>query len=394
MQSDIESVPVFLLLKKLFKENLTGKLLVKYDNNIKTLFLKKGYLMSAKSNIFDDRIGVILYLLGKFDREQYDFISGLIHSPENEVVKILISNNLVSKDELNDARSYQKRSIALSTFSILKGIWQFTEDEVLPQDEFNYPIPLSGILYQGGRDEAVINFFRRRFYFHCPMPLKIPKNLKHLFTEGEMKLLKILDKSKNFSNVEIIDKFDMGQTKFWQTISVFWLFDILEFENKKVDQKIKTDFNELMVLKQKIEDKSPDPQESADEAGLEELFGQAKGFYQKKQYDQASLLLKKLAQQAPQHADLNYYLALSLSNLEYFKNEAEKHFKKAIELEPWNPEPSYALGIFFKDNKRLRLAEKCFRRTLVLNPNYVNAEKALKDINSSSKKRKKSLFKK
>ena len=70
MQSDIESVPVFLLLKKLFKENLTGKLLVKYDNNIKTLFLKKGYLMSAKSNIFDERIGVILYLLGKFDREQ------------------------------------------------------------------------------------------------------------------------------------------------------------------------------------------------------------------------------------------------------------------------------------------------------------------------------------
>ena len=42
MQDDIESVPVFLLLKKIFKENLTGKLLVKYDKNIKTLFLKKG----------------------------------------------------------------------------------------------------------------------------------------------------------------------------------------------------------------------------------------------------------------------------------------------------------------------------------------------------------------
>ena len=377
MQDDIESVPVFLLLKKIFKENLTGKLLVKYDKNIKTLFLKKGYLISAKSNIFDDRIGVILYLLGKFDVEQYDFISGLIHSPENEVVKILISNNLVSKDELNDARSYQKRSIALSTFALTKGIWQFVEGEAVPTDEYDHPIPLPGILYQGGREEAVTNFFKLRFYFHYPIPRGIPRNLKHLFTEGENKLLHEFGKFNKRRNVEIIDKLNLDQTKFWQMISVFWLFDIVKFRKEKVDEKVKTDLNELTLLKQKVERRKSQPKDSVDEVGLEELLAKARDLYQKKKYDPAILLLKKLVQQAPQHAEVYYYLALCQSNLEYFQEESEIHYKKAIELEPWNPEYSFALGVFFKDNKHLRLAEKCFRRSLELNPNFVKAEKAL-----------------
>lgn len=386
MQNEIESIPVFLLLKKIFLENLSGKLLVKYNKTIKTLYIKQGYLVSVRSNVFDDRIGVILYLLEKIDVAQYDFFSGLIHSPDDEVVRILINNNLVSKEDLSTAMNYQKRSIVLSTFSVSEGIWQFSESEVLPVEEYHYPIPLSSLLYQGGREDAVTHFFKRRFYFHCPIPRQIPQTLKHLFTDGEIQLLTALGRKPNLSCIEAMDKCKWQAAPFWQVMSVFWLLDILAFEKKKLSTKAKPKEEKPLIYKFKATQPSANPQEAAEEAGLEKRLAEAEDFYQNRKYDSALIMLKELMKEAPRNGQIYYYLALCQSNLEFFKSEAEHNFKKAIELEPWNPEISYSLGLFFRDNNNPKLAEKCFHRTLHLNPNYLKAAKALKEMWEAPKK--------
>ncbi len=71
------------------------------------MFFREGILIHSESDFFDEKLGIILNLTGKVSDSQYDNISGLIHSVDDQVGNILVQNGIISKDELKEAVIYR-----------------------------------------------------------------------------------------------------------------------------------------------------------------------------------------------------------------------------------------------------------------------------------------------
>jgi tetratricopeptide (TPR) repeat protein len=60
--------------------------------------------------------------------------------------------------------------------------------------------------------------------------------------------------------------------------------------------------------------------------------------------------------------------------------EAETNLKKAIELKSWSADPVYALGILYRSQDKLKLAERCFQRVKEIAHEHSGASRALVDL--------------
>jgi tetratricopeptide (TPR) repeat protein len=87
-----------------------------------------------------------------------------------------------------------------------------------------------------------------------------------------------------------------------------------------------------------------------------------------------------------------YLLGVCQTELFYFFGDAERNLKKAIELDPWNADPVYALGMLFRKQKKLGLSEKCFRRALEVDKSRGDAGKAIAELHKQRGAGKKGSF--
>ena len=123
---------------------------------------------------------------------------------------------------------------------------------------------------------------------------------------------------------------------------------------------------------------------------------QGKEFYEKREFDKASGVLKQAIKLDPAQGDFYYLLGLSQNESEVMKNDAEINLKKAIELKPWSADPVYALGMLFRSQEKLKMAERCFQRVKEISHEHSGASRALVDLRRlrSGKKGKRSFMKK
>ena len=124
MKHQIKEYPIPMVLKDILRGNLSGELIVTGPKFQKHLFFLDGVLVSAQSDRMDERIGVILYLIGKISQDVFDNMSGLVHSVNQELGEILVQNGLISKHDLYSARRYLVRRIVFSTFLLEQGEWE------------------------------------------------------------------------------------------------------------------------------------------------------------------------------------------------------------------------------------------------------------------------------
>ncbi len=111
-----------------------------------------------------------------------------------------------------------------------------------------------------------------------------------------------------------------------------------------------------------------------------DLLLQAKELYEKHEYAAAVPLLKKAIKLEPRQGDFYYLLGLCQSEAELTKNEAEINLKKAIELKSWSADPVYALGVLYRHQGRMNLAERCFQRVKEIAYEHTGASRALVDL--------------
>lgn len=121
---------------------------------------------------------------------------------------------------------------------------------------------------------------------------------------------------------------------------------------------------------------------------------EANDFHQRKMYDEAVPLLKQAVKLEPNKFEYFYLLGVCQSYIMFFYAEAERNLKKAIEINPIDPEPVFALGELYKKEQKKNLARKCFQRTLSIEPGYIKALQGIKSLNVSSKGKKKRKSKK
>ena len=574
MKDIIEEYPIPLVFKKIFKEQLTGILDIKSSKIHKVLYFEKGQLIYATSNMFDERLGVILHLTGKLSDQQYDYISGLAHSINQEVGKILLQNNFINKSDLKETVIYQTRRIAVSSFSLDKGEWKFSKTTLSSKKPRSISLPLHNIIYEGGQRTEAVAFINRKYYFHAPLASDIPANVKPGLSGEDMYFFHKLAKCEHMPNEKILAKLNVEPDYYWEKVTLFFLLGMIDFVEKNIDYNIEEDIASLIQLRLKIENQDPDDfeilgvdksdtfneihssyltlaqrynperfgsaqapeikksaaivysriekaysnlskkgqedsgvlvlteevvdgvlkekpevipvekvedgaiiesnlpeiemddefdihfdyeeavdkaieipsktkplqqQEKAKEIKKEkpeaveppkeevikeiasekeaeaekevvsegkvevskedgrktrsearELYLKAKELSLKKHYDEAISLLKKAVKLEPSIGEYFLLLGNCQSHMMFFFGEAEINLKKAIELEPFNPEPIFSLAELFNREGKKILSEKCYRRVLEIDPRYVKATLALQEIRKRKSVKKKS----
>jgi tetratricopeptide (TPR) repeat protein len=509
-----------------------------------TLNFMDGKLANGMSTRFDEKLSVILHLMGRIDEEQYNFLSGLHQFSDDQVAGILLDHNFAKKKDIYYARIYQLRRIAISTFALQSGKWIFTAGEPDPPLRETFEIPLAGILVEGARAVDHVSVYAHRWQQCVPVLFsEIPMADEIYFTEAERDFYAAVQRQGPHSCQELISRLNMLPLDFWRNMLAFHLLGIIEFAKGEATPDLSEEITALLELHLKMQsapdagaelldlpadapaaavekaraeflarfapgrfgsaaapeikkvardvclrlealaaraepeaEPSAEPELlSADELVVEpgepaqpdvefelsaefaveaepqtgpeisfeapdirekreapaagerfetevifeaeeapevpaapdvaapqvfaplapppslhlanadherawELLLQSKELYEKHEYAKAVPLLKKAIKLNPGQGDFYHLLGVCQSEEEVWKNEAEINLKKAIELKSWSADPVYALGVLYRGQGKMNLAERCFQRVKEIAYEHTGASRQLVDL--------------
>ncbi len=136
------------------------------------------------------------------------------------------------------------------------------------------------------------------------------------------------------------------------------------------------------------------PDKSLERASL--LHRKAKTLFNSKNFWEATTLLEESVRLNPNRGAYYLLLGMSQMNIPSMIRAAEKNLSKAVDLDPWSPEPLVALGILFLNENMTTRAESFFRKAISIDPENIIAKKKLESLKGTSSKSflRNSIFKK
>lgn len=547
MYHDVEREPLPFFLREVDLKKLSGHLFVTAKDFQITLNFMEGKLANGMSTRFDEKLSVILHLMGRIDEEQYNFLSGLHQFSDDQVAGILLDQNFAKKKDIYYARIFQLRRIAISTFALQRGKWIFTAGEPDPPLRETFEIPLAGILVEGARAVDHVSFYANLWQRCVPVLFsEIPMADEIYFTDGERDFFTAVQRQGPRTCQELIARLNMLPLEFWRNMLAFHLLGVIEFEKGEAGPDLSLEIAALLEMHQKLQEatagdtgvlglpppaapgavaravaellarfaperfgsaaapqikkiagevclrlqalaappqveaepaaepevlsaeemiiepgapagteeefelsaefaieaepppgpdigfdpgKTPVPQKkpeapaaeprfeteiifeaeeapplpaapevetplvfsgvtappalrmaNADHEKAWELLLQSKKLYEKHEYARAVPLLKKAIKLNPGQGDFYHLLGVCQSEAEVWKNEAEMNLKKAIELKSWSADPVYALGVLYRGQGKMKLAERCFQRVKEIAYEHTGASRQLVDL--------------
>lgn len=251
--------PIPLVIKNILTDRFSGELVIKNNNLNKSLYFQDGDLVFARSDVFDERIGVILYLLGKLDDQQYEYIRKLSHCNDLEIGDILVQNNFITRDDLFYTTLFQMKKAAINAFKISKAEWEMNTQELKFKLDPKQRIQLPPIIVEGARKIEDLSFFLNKVQFLTPRTARIPEPLKQLLIGEEIALYRLLQDCKNMSNREVISKLNLDPQFYWKNIVLFILLDIIDFARNRLEYSIEDNIRKLIEFQAKLRQKDLDP---------------------------------------------------------------------------------------------------------------------------------------
>lgn len=231
MYHDVEKEPLPFFLREANLRKFSGHLFVSAKDFQITLNLLEGKLANGMSTRSDEKLSVILHEMGGISEEQFNLLSGLHQSSDDQVAGILLDRNLAKKKDVYYARIYQLRRIAISTFALQRGKWIFTAGEADPPLRETFDIPLAGILIEGARSVDHIAVYASRWRQGIPLLFKeIPMDVEIYFTDAEREFYAAVQAQGRRSCQELIARLNLPPILFWRGLLAFHLLGIVEFE--------------------------------------------------------------------------------------------------------------------------------------------------------------------
>ncbi len=249
MPNRIIQYPVPLMLKKVLKERSDGELIVAGNNFTKSLFFKEGDLVFARTDLIEERLGEILFKIGKISREQYAGIAGLIRNNKERIGSILVRENILNQRDLFFALVYQMRTIATSTFALVSGEWNFLPKVPDIPDDSNFKIGLPGIIIEGTNKISNIDFFKNKFLYKVPKLAAIPASMKEFLSNYEIKFYNDMVPYNNLTCEKVMTRLKISEDVFWKKIVLFYLLNIIDFTEAEVAVEKESDQNIEEILR-------------------------------------------------------------------------------------------------------------------------------------------------
>lgn len=253
----IES-PVPFVLRKIFIEKSSGELKIKGESFEKSLYFSEGSLCFAKTNVLHERLGEILFKIGKIDQTQFWDIHKLLSGQKSKIGSIMVKNNFLSQKDLYFALIYQVRVIALSTFSLTSGEWEFSSMiPDIPEDS-KFKIELPVVFSEGVPRFKNLSLFKNNFLYRSLLPKPISNEIKSFFSSPDIDFFKELGNHSPAQAGQIATKMNVADEIYWQKLMLFYLLNILEFTDIVVEKKVSENIEELIVLYEKLKTKEID----------------------------------------------------------------------------------------------------------------------------------------
>ncbi len=123
------------------------------------------------------------------------------------------------------------------------------------------------------------------------------------------------------------------------------------------------------------------------EKKAEARFRQARSLYNRARHEDALVLLEEAIRLKSNKAAYHLLLAKAEMEVPSFRRKAEEDFKKAIDLEPWNPEAHVGLGQYYKREGLNVKADRQFKKALDVNPDHKIARRELGEEEEEKKKK-------
>jgi tetratricopeptide (TPR) repeat protein len=252
MSNRIIQYPVPLMLKKILKDKSSGELIVAGKNFTKNLFFSEGDLIFAKSDVIEERLGEILFKIGKINRNQFLSINELITTQNERIGKILVQQQILNQRDLFFSLIYQLRTIATSTFSLVSGEWNFVNKNPGVPEDSKFKIQLAGIITEGTNKLGNISYFRNKFYYKAPNAASIPDSMKEFLSNFELNFYKELTQFNNLANSHIIPKMNIAEDIYWKKMVLFYLLNIFDFVDVTVDKELDRNLEEILKLYEQV----------------------------------------------------------------------------------------------------------------------------------------------
>lgn len=224
----IES-PVPFVLRKIFMEKITGELSIKGESFEKNLFFTEGYLCFANTNVLHERLGEVLFKIGKIDQTQFWGIHALISGQKERVGKILVQNNFISQKDLFFGLIHQVRLIALSTFWLTSGEWDFSASfQEIPEDS-RFKIELPGIFVEGVQRFKSLPLFRNNFIKRLLQTKPLADEIGSFLKAEDVAIYRKLSEHPRQPIDKVAPELGLPDELLWQKLAMFFLLNILEF---------------------------------------------------------------------------------------------------------------------------------------------------------------------
>jgi len=362
MPNRIIQYPVPLMLKKILKDKSTGELIVAGKNFTKTLFFSDGNLIFANTDVIEERLGEILFKIGKINREQYLNIKELIKKSNDRIGRVMVKNNILNQRDLFFALIYQLRTIATSTFALTAGEWNFVNKLPEVPEDSQFKIKLPGIIAEGSNKLTSVSYFRNKYYYKAPKIIPITEPLKEFLSTFELNFYKDLSNYQNLQNAQIIPKLSVSEDIYWKKVILFYLLNIVDFIEVAVNKEQDKNIEEILFLYEKLNSSHTDYYELFSlkpTASLDEIKATYFSFAKKYHPDRITMAPDPQIKEKANYvfAEINKAYEI-LSNPDKRRNYDSKGFKEDDQVEPFQDNLIEKARLLYRRAKNLYSQKK------------------------------------
>ncbi|NWJ44726.1 MAG: DUF4388 domain-containing protein [Chloroflexi bacterium] len=131
----------------------TGRLTLQRPGDRAELYFQTGKLVYASHFGQEERLGDMLVRMGRITQEQVNYALRIQHTrePNKPLGAILVSNNIISTDEINKCVRLQIEEITYGLFNWNEGDFKFEQDVQPPPESLTIPLSVENIIMEGTR---------------------------------------------------------------------------------------------------------------------------------------------------------------------------------------------------------------------------------------------------
>ena len=156
LSSDVRSFALADLLSLVHSTGKSGLLLFEFEGEEKAIYLSRGEVVFAESNLPVDRLGECLLRAGSIDTDQLAVAESHYH-PGTRFGKIVVEQGILTPRDLWNGVKTQVEEIVRSLFTYSAGWIHFWEGEIEPDNVVRLSLPTNRLIGEGleRRDELL-----------------------------------------------------------------------------------------------------------------------------------------------------------------------------------------------------------------------------------------------